>query len=143
MKSVITNILYSVVFGYVLINFQAWLKTDYLTNTFFKNSLVTLLVALVAINSATLGIVLSRIRDMLDRANSEKKFFTNTKKQMTLSIYEQVALIIIVTILLMVRNSSFAFDFVFWIDVLTAACFVYALLILMDTAKSVFKILDF
>ena len=143
MRSVIKNICCALIFGYILIEFQDWLKTDYLTCVFFKNSLVPLLVALVAINSATLGIILSKIRDMLDKSNTDKDYFANTRKEMALSINEQIAIIVLTILWLMMRDADFIKGYARYIDILIAGGFIYAIYILWDTAKCVFQLLDF
>lgn len=65
---------------------------------------------------------------------------------MILSINEQITLIAISMIFLMVLDSSFIKDntnYINLIHTLIIGCFVYALRILYDTAKSVFVILDY
>jgi hypothetical protein len=100
-----------------------------------KNNLITLLVALIAINSATLSIVLTKIRELSDKMEARK--FENTRKQMILSINEQIALIAISTIFLMVLDSSYIKDnrIFNFINTLIISTFVYAIRVLYDTAK--------
>ena len=65
---------------------------------------------------------------------------------MILSVNEQVVLIVIAMLLLIVQDSDFIkshVEYVTFLNVLIIGCFVYALRILHDTAKSVFVILDY
>jgi len=143
-NNIIFNILLSIGAGYLLTELQSFLDTTYLTN-FLKQNLITLLVALIAINSATLSIVLTKVRELLDKSGQQGAF-ANTKKQMILSVNEQVVLIIVAMLLLMVQNSNFIklhVEYVTFLNVLIVGCFIYALRILHDTAKSVFVILDY
>lgn len=143
-NNIIFNILLSIGAGYLLTELQSFLDTTYLTN-FLKQNLITLLVALIAINSATLSIVLTKVRELLDKSGQQGAF-ANTKKQMILSVNEQVVLIIVAMLLLIVQDSDFIklhVEYVTFLNVLTIGCFVYALRILHDTAKSVFVILDY
>lgn len=143
-NNILVNILLSIGVGYLLSQLQILLGTTYLT-VFLKQNLITLLVALIAINSATLSIVLTKIRELVDKNNTQGAF-DRTKKQMILSINEQVALIIISMILLIIQDSTFAkqsSEYGTLLNVLIIGCFMYAVHILHDTAKSVFVILDY
>ena len=104
-NNIIFNILLSIGAGYLLTELQSFLGTTYLTN-FLKQNLITLLVALIAINSATLSIVLTKVRELLDKSGQQGAF-NSTKKQMILSVNEQVVLIVIAMLLLIVQDSDF------------------------------------
>jgi len=142
MKSVIINILLSVGASFIFIFLQSLLESEFI-NVFLRDNIITLLVALLAINLTTIGIVLSKIRDILDLNKSSE--FTNTRREMLLSVKEQIGLIIVASLLLIVRYSnayeSWEFDNIF-IDTALLTTFVYAIIILYDTAKSVFIIID-
>ncbi|AXH09075.1 hypothetical protein CP960_06095 [Malaciobacter halophilus] len=143
-NNIIFNILLSIGAGYLLTELQSFLGTTYLTS-FLKQNLITLLVALIAINSATLSIVLTKVRELLDKSGQQGAF-ANTKRQMILSVNEQVVLIVVAMLLLIVQDSDFIkshVEYVTFLNVLIIGCFVYALRILHDTAKSVFVILDY
>lgn len=143
-NDIFINTMISIGGGYILLQLQLLLETQYLTN-FLKQNLLTLLVALIAINSATLSIVLTKIRDLLDKID-KKSVFENTKQQMILSINEQIVLIVVSIIFLTVQDSKLIqvhTDVFTIINVLLIGCFIYALRLLYDTAKSVFVILDY
>lgn len=144
MTCIIKNIFISIGLGFIILQIQNAIGSKYVI-LFLKENLVTLLVALVAINSATLGIVLTKIRDLLDK-NGNNGDFDKTKREMSLSIKEQIALIGISLILLLINDSKWLSNntsATSFIEVIIIGCFCYALLILYDNAKSVFVILDY
>ncbi|MCY1309588.1 hypothetical protein D9M70_596960 [compost metagenome] len=144
-KQILTTSLLSIGAGYVCQIAQSMGQSQYL-NDFLKGNLVTLLVALLAINSATMGIVLTKIRDLIDKKGEGSEHFQSTKSQMLLSIKEQIALIVSAVFLLTIGGSSFISQHQelksgYW--VLLSAIFVYAMIVLYDTAKSVIIIIDY
>lgn len=143
-NDIVFNILLSIVVGYLLTQLQLFLGSCYLIN-FLKQNLITLLVALIAINSATLSILLTKIRELIDKTGQINSF-DNTKKQMILSIKEQVIIVFVAILFLIIQDSSFIKlhnEFELFLNVSITGCFIYALRILYDTAKSVFIILDY
>ncbi|MCX6960474.1 MAG: hypothetical protein NTW91_09415 [Verrucomicrobia bacterium] len=134
----------SVGVGFVLSIFQDLVATSYLSD-FLRSNLISLLIALLAINSATLGVVLTKIRDLADK-HGGIEYFRNTKAEMIISLHEQISLIVIGTLLLMIEKSSFILGLSYSglvLRVLLSAVFIYSMIVLYDTAKSVFCILDF
>ncbi len=143
-NNIVFNILLSIVVGYLLTQLQLFLGSCYLIN-FLKQNLITLLVALIAINSATLSILLTKIRELLDKTGQISSF-DNTKKQMIISIREQVIIVFVAILFLIIQDSSFIkfhSEFELFLNVSITGCFIYSLRILYDTAKSVFIILDY
>lgn len=144
-KQILTTSFLSIGAGYVCQIAQSMGQSQYL-NEFLKGNLITLLVALLAINSATMGIVLTKIRDLIDKKGEGSEHFQSTKSQMLLSIKEQIALIVLAVIMLTVGGSNFInqnpdLKSGYW--VLISAIFVYAMVVLYDTAKSVIIIIDY
>ena len=82
---------------------NVWLPSNFL-HKFFEENLVTILVALLAVNAATMGIVLTKIRDLIDK-NGGSEFFQNTRNNMLLSVKEQIGLIVLATIVLSIKSS--------------------------------------
>ena len=111
---------------------------------FLKSNVTNLQVALLAINGATLGIVLTKIRELIDK-NGRWEEFESAKMEMLLSIKEQMALIAASLIIIALATAkSPPFDLPLDVyQALLLASFVYSLQILYDTAKSVFVILDY
>jgi len=111
---------------------------------FLKSNITNLQVALLAVNAATLGIVLTKIREIIDKTG-QRAAFDSVRREMLLSIKEQVSLITISLVVLaleaaksppiMVPSEIF--------QALLLASFIYSIFILYDTAKSVFAILDY
>jgi len=123
---------------------SGWLSSHFLGN-FFDGNLITILVALLAINAATMGIVLAKIRDLIDRSGGSE-FFRMTRGQMLLSVKEQIGLIAFATSLLAIKSGSAMANvpnMPFVVNSVITGIFVYALIILYDTAKSVLIIVDY
>ena len=115
-------------------------------HTFLSANLITILIALLAINATTMGIVLTKVRDLIDRAGNLGDCFSQTKRQMLLSVKEQIGLVVIAIILLSVKESAAVTsvqNVVFIINSMVIGVFVYALNILYDTAKGVMIIVDY
>jgi len=134
----------SIGIGFLAQVLQSSLSTNYLNN-FLSQNLITILIALLAINSATLGIVLTKIRDLVEK-HGNAECFNTTKQHMILSIKEQIALIIFAVIFLTIVSSSVITDYTnlkMLIDATIVSVFSYALFVLYDTAKGVLIIIDF
>lgn len=134
----------SIGIGFIFQVLQGALSTDYL-NSYLAQNLITILIALLAINSATLGIVLTKIRDLVER-HGNAECFNSTKEHMILSIKEQIALIIFaITFLTIVSSEVIASyeNLKMLFDAIVVAIFSYALFVLYDTAKGVLIIIDF
>lgn len=130
--------------GFICQLTQDWLGSQYF-NEFLKGNLINLLVALLAVNSATMGIVLTKIRDLVDSKGHGEKF-KETRQQMLLSVKEQVWLIGIAIVLLTVAQSKYVAgisNLTMFLNSVIAGVFVYGMLVLYDTAKGVLIIVDF
>lgn len=138
------QVLLATVFGYVVACFESWLGTSTISD-FLIGNLITILVALLAINSATLSIVLTKIREIIDKSNLPNKAFSNSKSQMMLSIKEQIVLIFITVILMTLHNANFiiVYKLSMYLNSILIGVFIFSIMILYDTAKSVFIILEF
>lgn len=120
----------------------AGMGSDYVY-VFLKQNIVSLQIGLLAINTATLGIVLTKLRDLIE-GGVPLSTFTKVKQEMLLSIKEQMALIISALSILSFESAKTP-QFVIpgpLLQILLITCFVYSLSILYDTAKSVFIVLD-
>jgi hypothetical protein len=139
----IRTALISIGSGFLLCSLQDFLKTSYLSD-FLKNNLISLLIALLAINSATLSVVLTKIRELVDKHGGLESF-RKTRNEMIISLREQITLIILGTILLMSEKSIYLTQLHcdLFLHVAICAIFIYSMIVLYDTAKSVFAILDF
>ena len=143
-KQISKTALISLSIGFLAELFNVWLATDFLQR-FFEINLITILVALLAVNAATMGIVLTKIRDLIDK-NGGSEFFQKTRTNMLLSVKEQIGLIILATLVLSVKTSPIVAgveNLPLLLNAIVTGIFSYALLVLYDTAKGVLIIVDF
>ena len=141
MQNIVKDLLMSIGAGAILYSLQQLIGSNYL-NVFLKQNLIMMLVMLMAINSATMGIVLTKIRDILDKVG-DKHTFKCTKNEMNMSIVEQIVIIIVSTLLLILQDSKLLLSCTHIINTLLISCFVYALNILYDATKSILCLLDY
>lgn len=123
---------------------QNLLESQYFTD-FLRTNLINILIALLAVNSATMGIVLTKIRELIEKHGNEGEF-RETRAQFLLSVKEQVVLIGAAILLLTVQQSRFMKDIPnagLFFDSAIAAIFIYSMMILYDTAKGVLIIIDY
>lgn len=143
-KQVLTTSFISLGVGFLAELLNGWLQASFL-HVFFESNLVTILVALLAVNAATMGIVLTKMRDLIDK-NGNGDVFNKTKTNMLLSIKEQIGLIIVATIVLSIKSSPViqsVQNMQLLFNSIVTGIFVYALLVLYDTAKGVLIIVEF
>lgn len=109
---------------------------------FLKQNVINIQIGLLAINTATLGVVLTKLRDLVDKGMPLSRF-SSARGEMLLSIKEQMALIIVALIILSAESAASIPVRIpaELIRILLLSCFVYSLMILYDTAKSVFVVL--
>ncbi|MCF4176422.1 MULTISPECIES: hypothetical protein [Vibrio] len=130
--------------GFITELTNSWLGSEFL-HAFLAQNLVTILIALLAINATTMGIVLTKVREMVDSKGSAG-CFKRTRDQMLLSIKEQIALVVTAISILSIKGSEhiIAIDNAeLLLNVAIIGVFVYSLMVLYDTAKSVLIIIDF
>ncbi len=141
---VLKTALIALAVGFLAQLVQSWLKTTYL-NTFLAGNLLTILIALLAINSTTTGIVLTKIRTLVEEYGNAE-LFAPTRDQMVLSVKEQVGLITLAIVVLTLADSPVFkgnAQLALLVDSVVVGVFVYGLMVLYDTALSVLKIVDF
>jgi len=126
---------------------QSWCyiaRPDTILST-MNDNLLTILIALLAINSATTGIVLTKIRELVE-LHGKAELFSPTRSQMVLAVREQVGLIAFAIVLLTLASSPVfqgSTNLKLLVDSLVCGVFFYALHILYDTAVGVLVIVDF
>lgn len=143
-KQVLTTSFISLGIGFIAELLNIWLGTNFLYS-FFESNLVTILVALMAVNAATMGIVLTKMRDLIDK-NGNAETFKRTRSNMLLSIKEQIGLIVLATVVLSIKSAPAVQaieNMPLLFNSIVTGIFVYALLVLYDTAKGVLIIVDF
>ena len=146
MTTVVRTTFFSLGIGFFIEVVNIWLESPFL-HKFLENNLVTILVALLAINAATMGIVLTKVMDIVDKNNGQGiDCFSSTKAQMLLSIKEQIIIIILSIGLLILTSSPIMKDIKnaeLLLNSTITACFIYSLSILYDTAKGILIIVNF
>jgi hypothetical protein len=137
------NISLFLIIGLIITFLANWLQSDFISK-FLSANLITLLIALIAINATTLSVVLTKIRELADRHGGD---FSRTATEMKTSILEQVVLVIFAGVIEIIGSSSLISSklpvITFISNVFLTGIFSYAIYILYDTANSVFVILNF
>jgi hypothetical protein len=139
LKTTFTSLGVAAVAQFFLYQIQSTFVFDFL-----KSNITNLQVALLAVNTATLGIVLTKIREIIDETG-QRGTFDATRGEMLLSIKEQISLIT-VSLFILALDSGRALPIAVSSQIFQAALiasFIYSIFILYDTAKSVFVILDY
>jgi hypothetical protein len=107
-----------------------------------NNNIVGLLLTLLAINTATSGLIASKMQDLV--SNFPAFNFQETVKQMKVSLLEQIVLITGSVVILIIQGSKIIKfphkDFT--LDVLLVTIMIYSIAILWDTGKAVFVVID-
>lgn len=110
--------------------------------TYLQTNIISLLITLLAINTATSGLIASKIQDFV--IQKPEIDFSPTIKEMKASLFEQIILIIISVISLIIQNSK-KIELEFKDDIcniILITVFIYAIDILWDTGKAVFVIIE-
>src|SRR5690606_19887599 len=110
--------------------------------TYLQTNIIGLLITLLAINTATSGLIASKIQDFV--IQKPEIDFSTTIKEMKTSLLEQIILIITSIICLIIQNSE-KIELKFKDDIcniIIITAFIYAIDILWDTGKAVFVIIE-
>lgn len=139
----IKNIAVCFIISLGLYMFSNFIQSEYLMK-FIEQNLILMLVALLAINSATIGMILGKIKEICDKYDGAD--FSQTAKQLKISIIEQVVLIVTGTIFLILKGSQIIQEINTILKILDIGLItitVYSIYILYDTANAVFVIVDY
>ncbi|PKN16531.1 MAG: hypothetical protein CVU66_00575 [Deltaproteobacteria bacterium HGW-Deltaproteobacteria-23] len=138
----IKDISFYVMIGAALWGFNKAIHSDFII-TFLKKDLITILIALLAINATTSGLILTGLKSIVERHACD---FSLTIKELKASITEQLAFIIIAVAVMSVMESTWyrsTSDYVNYIfEVSLTSVFVAALSNLYDTASAIFILVD-
>lgn len=110
---------------------------------FLHDNLINILINLLAINTATTGIVLTKLKEISESHNNFD--FSESYKELKLALVEQIILIGLSMIVLIFNDSTLIkshlsqHDFIF--NTLITAIFINALDTLRDTGKAIFLII--
>ena len=142
MSDVIKNLCVCVLIALGVGALSHWLKSPYLAS-FLDTNLILLLVALLAINTTTVSVIMTKLRELSKKPSD----FARTTASLKVSIIEQVILIVISVVFLMLKNSQVVVarlphsNLVFEVALLAVFC--YAIHVLYDTAMGVFVLIRF
>lgn len=116
-----------------------YLQSDFI-GKFLRENLVLIVITLLAINTATCGLLITNIKES---AGDRLQHFQDTFDEIKFSLMEQIYLIVF-SVIVLVLDSSIVLksivpyhDLVF--DTLLGAAFIYSIDILRDTGVSIFK----
>lgn len=131
---------------YIVLALAIWLITYLLDSNeiylFLQKNIISLLVTLLAINTATLGLLASKLHEV--SVKKEGINFKEVTKEMSISLTEQIALIAIAFATLIFIGS----EIICWEyksitgNIILLILFIADIDILRDTGKSVFVLLD-
>lgn len=135
------NISFYIIVAFILCLLSKYLKSEFLFKYLIEN-IIGLLLTLLAINTATLGLIASKIQDLLEK--HPKMSFKNTTSEMKFSLTEQVILIIVSVISLILLDSKIiVFEHKeLLLNTILVSVLIYSVSILWDTGKAVFVIID-
>lgn len=135
------NISFYIIISFVLC-YIAYIVQSNSLFVYLRNNIVGLLLTLLAINTATSGLIASKMQDLV--SNFPEFNFRDTIKQMKLSLLEQIVLIMLSVISLIIQGSQIIkFSHKdFTLDVVLVTIMVYSIAILWDTGKAVFVVIE-
>jgi hypothetical protein len=136
-KNISFYVLISLVFCYASYLVQSKSLFQYLSD-----NIVGLLLTLLAINTATSGLIASKMQDLVSTFPTFN--FQDSIKQMKVSLLEQIILIIGSVIIIIMQGSP-VLKFPhkdFTLDVLLVTIMVYSIAVLWDTGKAVFIVIE-
>lgn len=140
MKTV-KNISFFVIISFILNLISYYLESNFLLE-FLSSNLIIILLTLLAINTATTGLLSIKMAELETKFNDLD--FNCTYIEMKFSLKEQIILIIL-SLLILILNNSKLIDFQFKnfiIGTFLTTIFIYAIDILRDTGISVFELLE-
>jgi hypothetical protein len=138
----IKNISFYLVVAFCLNILSLWLDSTFLAKALHDN-IVIILINLLAINTATTGIVLTKLKELSEINNNFD--FTESYNELKNALKEQVILILLSLIILIMKDSKVIkgilpyHDLIF--DSIITAIFINALDTLRDTGKAIFLII--
>jgi hypothetical protein len=127
----------------LILNALSTLLESQFLSKFLHDNVINLLINLLAINTATTGIVLTKLKEISENNNNFD--FSDSYKELKFALFEQILLIGLSIAALIFKDSDVVkmklnhHDFVF--DTLLTAIFVNALDTLRDTGKAIFSII--
>lgn len=120
--------------GFYILQSNAFLE-------FLHDKIIELLITLLAINTATISIVVTKLYDIEKQSGAD---FTKTIKEVKISLIEQIILIATASLILVLCDSkviqrNFNYHGIFFNTIITSI-FIYSIDILRDTGFAIFEI---
>ncbi|MFZ7320619.1 hypothetical protein ACLS0R_08140 [Comamonas jiangduensis] len=107
-------------------------------DNFLNSNLITILITLLAINSATIGLIISRIISIAEKTKN-KDIFKNTISQINISIKEQFLLIFASIAVISMTGIDFLGQLTNYLKIFFL---VYSIMILKDIAEGYLAIMN-
>lgn len=134
---------------YLVIAFALSYSSDKLESPFLQNflsvNLINILITLLAINTATVSILLSKLNEISQNNNAFD--FNENYKELKKSLIEQICLIILAVVVGILSSSkliqSYLSNCQLIMDTANIFIFVYSIDILRDTGISIFSLTKF
>jgi hypothetical protein len=139
----VRSIVFYLVLGYVTVFVGQWLESPFLENFLIEN-LITILIALMAINTTTMSVIMTKLKEIADRTGGD---FAATIEQLRDSLVEQIWFIAIALVALIAHGSRLVAAHVANLEIVVSgvlcAVFIASLWNLYDTAQTIFVILRY
>jgi len=140
----IKNISLYLVIAFALAYSSEALESSFL-QTFLTSNLINILITLLAINTATVSILLSKLNEIAEKNKSFS--FDETYTELKKSLIEQICLIILAVIVGILSSSKIIQCHLshcqLIMDTANIFVFVYSIDILRDTGVAIFSIINF
>lgn len=141
MLEYLKNISFFLVIATTLVTLSKAIESSFIFE-FIKSNLITILIALLAINTTTGSVVMTKLKDISDKNNID---FSSTIGELKSSIIEQMVFIILGILLLVLVGSTKVLAMYEYMNeilyILLVSVFIGSLYNLYDTASSIFIIL--
>lgn len=122
--------------GLALAGLQYWLTNNYISDYLFAN-IISIQLSVISINLATLGIVATKLADLIDKGYSPASF-EKSVRQMRLSITEQVTLIATAGLFGVLSKLSIKEQLIPFGNAVIIGLLVQHVRILIDTGNAIF-----
>lgn len=141
MKEVLKSISLLTVLSTIIVLLCNYLQSSFLFSYLIDN-IISLLLTLLAINTATLGLIASKIQDIL--VDQPRFDFSKSIKEMKVSLIEQIVLIAVTIVTLVLKDSKLVlFNQKHTVsNIILVGVLLYSINILWDTGKSVFVVIE-
>jgi hypothetical protein len=137
------NIIFFIFLSFVTNVCAYYLKSDFI-GKFLRDNLVLIVITLLAINTATCGLLITNIKES---AGNKLHHFKETFDEIKFSLVEQIYLIVFSVIILILDASLLLKDCIphhaLFFDTLLGGAFIYSIDLLRDTGISIFNTINY